>query len=245
MKFLLEYGDVKMKNKDVDDEMLCIEKILKFYKSEFDDRRDLYTQYLYKLFDIHYKSKNYRYSICTYCFFKILFSEAAFTLLEHANRLSWSHKTMLDGNYPEHAIEKALDDLNEGEQIEWDFHSEGQLKQELYTNIINLFEKGKMWEEAINCCKELEKIYEESLIDFPKLSEYLFIRARLTAKIIGKVPDKLQANDADCIRSDPSYFFVGFFGIGFDDNLSNKMFIYRGSEYERLDDFSGRLIGKI
>ena len=61
MKLLLEYRDVKMKNKDVDDEMLCIEKILKFYKSEFDNRQDLYTQYLYKLFDIHYKSKNYRF----------------------------------------------------------------------------------------------------------------------------------------------------------------------------------------
>ena len=71
---LLEYRDVINKSKDVDDEMLCIEKILKFYRSEF-NRSDLYTEYIYKLYEIHFKSKN--------------FTEAAFTLLEHANRTVW------------------------------------------------------------------------------------------------------------------------------------------------------------
>ena len=46
---------------------------------------------------------------------------------------------------------------------------------------------------------------------------------------------------AENLRNNPLYFFVGFFGQGFDDNLSNHMFIYRGSEYERLDDFTARL----
>ena len=41
MMLLLEYRDVINKSKDVDDEMLCIEKILKFYRSEF-NRSDLY-----------------------------------------------------------------------------------------------------------------------------------------------------------------------------------------------------------
>ena len=36
-----------------------------------------------------------------------------------------------------------------------------------------LFEKGKMWEEAIKCCKELEDEYEYNLIDFEHLSTYL------------------------------------------------------------------------
>ena len=80
MMLLLEYRDVINKSKDVDDEMLCIEKILKFYRSEF-NRSDLYTEYIYKLYEIHFKSKN--------------FTEAAFTLLEHANRIVWQNFIVL------------------------------------------------------------------------------------------------------------------------------------------------------
>ena len=36
--------------------MLCIEKILKFYRSEF-NRLDLYTEYIYRLYRIHIKGK--------------------------------------------------------------------------------------------------------------------------------------------------------------------------------------------
>ena len=81
---LLEYRDVINKSKDVDDEMLCIEKILKFYRSEF-NRSDLYTEYIYKLYEIHFKSKN--------------FTEAAFTLLEHANRIVKQYLHWLIGNF--------------------------------------------------------------------------------------------------------------------------------------------------
>ena len=43
-------------------------------------------------------------------------------------------------------------------------------------SIISLFEKGKMWEEAIKCCKELEDEYEYNLIDFEHLSTYLKVK---------------------------------------------------------------------
>lgn len=48
-----------------------------------------------------------------------------------------------------------------------------------------LFEKGKMWEEAIKCCKELEDEYEYNLIDFEHLSTYLKVRT-LSLNIIFK-----------------------------------------------------------
>ena len=41
------------------------------------------------------------------------------------------------------------------------------------------------------------------------------------------------------IRAEPEYFRVGFFG-GFPPFLKNKVFIYRGLEYEKLADFNAR-----
>ena len=42
------------------------------------------------------------------------------------------------------------------------------------------------------------------------------------------------------IRAEPEYFRVGFYG-GFPPFLRNKVFIFRGHEYEKLSDFNTRL----
>ena len=42
-------------------------------------------------------------------------------------------------------------------------------------------------------------------------------------------------------RPRPEYFRVGFYGLGFPSFLQNKEFVYRGNEYDKLSDFSGRL----
>lgn len=41
-----------------------------------------------------------------------------------------------------------------------------------------------------------------------------------------------------------AYFRVGFYGKGFDSTLSNRAFIYRGNELERIADFTARISSK-
>uniref|UniRef100_A0A672M4W1 Dedicator of cytokinesis protein 5-like n=1 Tax=Sinocyclocheilus grahami TaxID=75366 RepID=A0A672M4W1_SINGR len=49
-------------------------------------------------------------------------------------------------------------------------------------------------------------------------------------------------NIMHAMRPQPEYFAVGYYGQGFPSFLRNKMFIYRGKEYEWLEDFSLKLL---
>ncbi|KAM3859327.1 dedicator of cytokinesis protein 1 isoform 8-T8 [Diretmus argenteus] len=165
------------------------------------EREEMYIRYLYKLCDLHKECDNY--------------TEAAYTLLLHAKLLKWSeeacaaHLTQRDG---------------------YQATTQGQLKDQLYQQIINYFDKGKMWEEAIILGKELAEQYENEMFDFEQLSASLRKQAQFYENIV-KV-----------IRPKPDYFAVGYYGMGFPSFLRNKMFIYRGKEYERREDFEARLL---
>ncbi|KAM4636036.1 dedicator of cytokinesis protein 1 isoform 2-T2 [Discoglossus pictus] len=165
------------------------------------EREEMYIRYLYKLCDLHKECDNY--------------TEAAYTLLLHAKLLKWSeeacaaHLTQRDG---------------------YQASTQGQLKDQLYQEIIHYFDKGKMWEEAITLGKELAEQYENEMFDYEQLSELLKKQAQFFEKIV-KV-----------IRPKPDYFAVGYFGQGFPTFVRNKVFIYRGKEYERREDFEARLL---
>ncbi|XP_018616629.1 dedicator of cytokinesis protein 1 isoform X2 [Scleropages formosus] len=165
------------------------------------EREEMYIRYLYKLCDLHKECDNY--------------TEAAYTLLLHARLLKWSeeacaaHLTQRDG---------------------YQAATQGQLKEQLYQEIINYFDKGKMWEEAIILGKELAEQYENEMFDFEQLSALLRKQAQFYENIV-KV-----------IRPKPDYFTVGYYGQAFPSFLRNKMFIYRGKEYERWEDFEARLL---
>ncbi|XP_016313889.1 dedicator of cytokinesis protein 1-like [Sinocyclocheilus anshuiensis] len=90
--------------------------------------------------------------------------------------------------------------------------------------------EGSMWEEAIILGKELAEQYENEMFDFEQLSALLRKQAQFYENIV-KV-----------IRPKPDYFAVGYYGLGFPSFLRNKMFIYRGKEYERREDFEARLL---
>uniref|UniRef100_A0A8C3SAT2 Dedicator of cytokinesis 1 n=1 Tax=Chelydra serpentina TaxID=8475 RepID=A0A8C3SAT2_CHESE len=143
------------------------------------------------------------------------YTEAAYTLLLHAKLLKWSeeacaaHLTQRDG---------------------YQATTQGQLKDQLYQEIIHYFDKGKMWEEAIALGKELAEQYENEMFDYEQLSELLKKQAQFYENIV-KV-----------IRPKPDYFAVGYYGQGFPTFLRNKVFIYRGKEYERREDFEARLL---
>ncbi|NWU10537.1 DOCK2 protein, partial [Cephalopterus ornatus] len=138
------------------------------------DRQAMYIRYLYKLKDLHISYENY--------------TEGAYTLLLHARLLTWSEE-------PNTAPVPGLHSHH--------LHTQRQLKEALYNQIIEYFDQGKMWEEAIHICKELAEQYESHVFDYEMLSDILQREAKFYEKIL-KV-----------LRPSPDYFAVGYYGQGF------------------------------
>uniref|UniRef100_H3D1P3 Dedicator of cytokinesis 5 n=1 Tax=Tetraodon nigroviridis TaxID=99883 RepID=H3D1P3_TETNG len=181
--------------------MSCTVNVLNFYKEK--KREDIYIRYLYKLRDLHLDCENY--------------TEAAYTLLLHAELLEWSDKPCAP-----HLIPR-----NDG--AAW---TQQELKERLFQEIICYLDKGKMWEKAIELGKQLAKMHESHMFDFMELSELLKKQAQFYENIM------------HAMRPQPEYFAVGYYGLGFPSFLRNKMFIHRGKEYEWLEDFSLKLLSR-
>lgn len=135
--------------------------------------------------------------------------EGAFTLLLHAQLLQWSSSMQKqEGTYPR--------------------QTSAERKEKLYHDIIEYFDKGKLWECGIEQCREIASQLESVTFDYEKLNEIHQKIARFYLNIVRE------------IRAEPEYFRVGFYG-GFPPFLRNKVFIFRGHEYEKLSDFNTRL----
>uniref|UniRef100_A0A3Q3W6H4 Uncharacterized protein n=1 Tax=Mola mola TaxID=94237 RepID=A0A3Q3W6H4_MOLML len=142
------------------------------------------------------------------------YTEAAYTLLLHSRLLKWLDETcspQFESNGPK---------------------TQRQLKEQLYDDIIDYFDKGKMWEEAITLCKELVEQYENEIFDYELLSKRLEKQA------------KFYENIMKILRPKPDYFAVGYYGQGYPPFLRNKVFIHRGKEYERREDFQNHLMSQ-
>uniref|UniRef100_A0AAR5PSM5 Dedicator of cytokinesis protein 3 n=1 Tax=Dendroctonus ponderosae TaxID=77166 RepID=A0AAR5PSM5_DENPD len=138
------------------------------------------------------------------------YTEAAYTMKLYADQLSWSNSQIVsDPNYPN--------------------HTECQVKELLYRQIINYFDKGKCWEKGIPLLKELANLYESLFFDYRQLSDILKCQAKFYDNIL------------TLLRPEPEYFRVGFYGLSFPLFVRNKQFIYRGLEYERIGAFTQRL----
>uniref|UniRef100_A0A8C0L1A6 Dedicator of cytokinesis 1 n=1 Tax=Canis lupus dingo TaxID=286419 RepID=A0A8C0L1A6_CANLU len=152
------------------------------------EREEMYIRYLYKLCDLHRECDNY--------------TEAAYTLLLHAKLLKWSedvcaaHLTQRDG---------------------YQATTQGQLKEQLYQEIIHYFDKGKV-----------KKKWGGGGVFF--------------IVFLYKKQAQFYENIVKVIRPKPDYFAVGYYGQGFPTFLRGKVFIYRGKEYERREDFEARLL---
>lgn len=153
----------------------------------------------------------YVYKLCDLHLSVENYTEAAFTLLRRADDLEWT------------------DDPVFSSQGKYRATTQRQLKELLYNDIIDYFDKGKCWEYAIKLCKGLAVQYEEQTFDFIQLSLILIKQAKFYDNII-KV-----------VRGDPEYFKVAFYGLGFPTFLRNKVFVYRGKEYEKIGEFVVRL----
>lgn len=162
-------------------------------------RREMYINYVNKLCDLHRELDNH--------------TEAAFTLKLHSDLLMWDDQpvsTMLNPRHPECKTHR-------------------QLKVTLYNEIIDLFDEGKMWECAIDMCKELAKQYEFEIYDYLSLSNLHMRMAGFYDSIL------------TVVRHESAYYRVAFYGMRFPEFLRNKTFIYRGKGYEKLGEFSSRI----
>ncbi|XP_034398619.1 dedicator of cytokinesis protein 2-like [Cyclopterus lumpus] len=142
------------------------------------------------------------------------YTEAAYTLLLHSRLLKWLDE-MCSPQFESHGSQ-----------------TQRQLKETLYDTIIEYFDKGKMWEEAITLCKELAEQYENEIFDYELLSKRLEKQA------------KFYENIMKILRPKPDYFAVGYYGHGYPPFLRNKVFIHRGKEYERREDFQNQLMSQ-
>ncbi|ETE68227.1 Dedicator of cytokinesis protein 5, partial [Ophiophagus hannah] len=172
---LLDYRAI-MHDGSKENRMSCTVNLLNFYKEK--KREDIYIRYLYKLRDLHTDSESY--------------TEAAYTLLLHAELLQWSDQPCV-----QHLLQR---------------------------------DSYYMWEKAIQLSKELADMYENKVFDYESLGNLLKKRATFYENIM------------KAMRPQPEYFAVGYFGHGFPSFLRNKMFIYRGKEYERREDFIVKLL---
>ncbi|XP_048369537.1 dedicator of cytokinesis protein 5 isoform X1 [Sphaerodactylus townsendi] len=195
---LLDYRTI-MQDGSKENRMSCTVNVLNFYKEK--KREDIYIRYLYKLRDLHRDCENY--------------TEAAYTLLLHAELLQWSDKPCVP-----HLLQRDS----------YYVYSQQELKEKLYQEIIAFLDKGKMWEKAIQLSKELADMYENKVFDYEGLGSLLKKRATFYENIM------------KAMRPQPEYFAVGYYGHGFPSFLRNKIFIYRGKEYERREDFSLKLL---
>ncbi|XP_019762944.2 dedicator of cytokinesis protein 2 isoform X3 [Dendroctonus ponderosae] len=189
-------------NDNKESTMSCTVNLLDFY-SEI-NKKEMYIRYLNKLFDLHIDCDNY--------------TEAAFTLELHTKLLQWS--------------DESLSPLLKGDKYMNNAKSHRKLKEVLYYTIIDNYSKGKMWEYAIDKCKELAQQYEKETFDYERLSE---LHQRLA-----EFYDSIMRHT----RLEPEYFRVGYYGKGFPRFLQNKVFVYRGKEYERLADFNARIMNE-
>ena len=112
--------------------------------------------------------------------------------------------------------------------IECKIHRE--LKIALYVEMIDLFDKGQMWEQALEHCRELAVQYEEELVDFYAMSRLRTQEAGFYDNIMHR------------LRPEPEYFRVAFYGRSFPAFLQNKVFVYRGKGFERLPEFQSRIL---
>ena len=138
------------------------------------------------------------------------YAEAAFTLALHASQLDWSTRM-----------------LHEDQQFP--IQQEWQRKEQLYGQMIALFDQSQLWECSVPLCKELADLYENRIYDYHKLSNILDLQAAAYRNILST------------FRPSPEYFKVSFLGSSFPLFVRNKEFIYRGLEFEKLADFSHRL----
>lgn len=163
------------------------------------DKEDLFIRYVHELADGQAAARN--------------FTEAALALQFHADLYDWDVSrvvpALMNPVFPEQtAFER---------------------KEALYFEIIQHLEDGKAWAHALSCYRELSGQYEQTTIDFSKLSR--------TQASMARIYDAIVKEDI----SVPRYFRVIYKGLGFPTTLRDKQYIFEGTSSDRLTSFTDRM----
>ncbi|KAB8067255.1 hypothetical protein BDV29DRAFT_186479 [Aspergillus leporis] len=162
-------------------------------------REDIFIRYVHELAQLQATAGN--------------FTEAGLALQFHADLYDWD---------PKRSLPELLNPLFP-EQTSF------ERKESLYFSIIQYFEDAKSWAHALVCYKELAQQYEDTIMDFVKLS-----RAQSS---IAKIYEIIAKEE----KQFPRYFRVLYKGLGFTSTLRDKEFIFECSPTERMASFVDRM----
>uniref|UniRef100_A0A8C5EGF0 Dedicator of cytokinesis 2 n=1 Tax=Gouania willdenowi TaxID=441366 RepID=A0A8C5EGF0_GOUWI len=115
---------------------------------------------------------------------------------------------------------------------QFEFHgsqSQRQLKETLYDTIIDYFDKGKVCIVVLFVTIHSNASSVFRFVFLPSLQEK---------------QAKFYENIMKILRPKPDYFAVGYYGQGYPLFLRNKVFIHRGKEYERREDFQNQVMSQ-
>ena len=162
-------------------------------------REDIFIRYVHELAEVQAAQSH--------------FTEAGLALQFHADLYEWDPKSpvpqLLNPSFPEQtAFER---------------------KESLYFAVIQHFEDAKAWTHALACYKELARQYEETVMDFMKLS-----RAQGS---MAKINERIAKEEKPFAR----FFRVIYKGLGFPPTLRDKEFILECSPTERMATFVDRM----
>jgi dedicator of cytokinesis protein 3 len=162
-------------------------------------KEDMYIRYVHQLVDLQIEANNY--------------TEAGLALRMHAEMYDWDPNTTADP-----LVEPKMPPQSSFER-----------KEQLYFQMIEQFETGQSWENALSAYAELASQYERNVFDFVKLAR--------TQHAVAKIHESIAKGE----RLNPRYFRVVYKGLGFPVGLRDKQFIFEGSATDRLASFTDRM----
>ncbi|KKY23469.1 putative sh3 and ded_cyto domain [Phaeomoniella chlamydospora] len=162
-------------------------------------KEDIFVRYVHELAEREEQARNP--------------TEAGIALRAHAELYDWdSDKTVAAIEKPFYPEQPAFD-----------------RKESLYFQMIQLFEDGKSWNNALASYRELADQYEHVAFDYAKLAR--------TQKAMGKIHESIAKDDRHTLK----YFRVTYLGLGFPSSLREKEYIFEGLPSERMATFTDRL----
>ncbi|KAH6619043.1 C2 domain in Dock180 and Zizimin proteins-domain-containing protein [Boeremia exigua] len=162
-------------------------------------KEDMYIRYVHQLVDLQVEANNH--------------TEAGLALRMHAELYEWDPNS-------------TADPLTEPDMPP---QSSFERKEQLYFQMIEHFENGQSWDNALGAYAELASQYERNVFDFVKLAR--------TQHAVAKIHESIAKGQ----RPNPRYFRVVYKGLGFPAGLRDKQFIFEGSATDRLASFTDRM----
>lgn len=140
--------------------------------------------------------------------------EAALSLRLHADLYTWD----VNERVP------ALSDPDFPEQTAF------ERREQLFLEMIGYYEDGKSWENALETYRELADNYEHIVFEYGKLSKCYRAMAKLQQAIL------------EGSRTEPKFYRVAYYGMGFPSGLRDRQFVVQGGPWEGFQMFADRMM---